>query len=229
VAFAIIAAGGRGTRLGDPTPKFELSLAGKPVISYSLEAFQSAPSIQSIVLVVPADRMDAWSAERLQQMGIDKVRASVQGGETRQDSVRLGLEQLRGETGVVVVHDAARPLVSVQMVEDACLIPDGSDGVVTATMVTDTVKCVDGGMVAGTPDRERLIAVQTPQAFRLDVLARAHSLAQEAGYQGTDDASLVERAGGRVSVIKGSRGNIKITFPGDLAVAEALLRERRAF
>ena len=227
MAFAIIAAGGRGTRLGGPTPKFEVQLAGRPVLMHSLEVFESAPSIEAIVLVVPEDRVDDWDAGSLKRRGVAKLLATVPGGETRQESVRRGLERLAGETGVVVVHDAARPLVTVETIEAACKVPDHVDGVITAIAVTDTIKCVDGVTVTGTPDRERLVAVQTPQAFRIEVLAGAHASALVAGFTGTDDAALVERAGGLVGVIEGSRENIKVTFQEDVAIAEAILLERR--
>ena len=226
MALAIIAAGGRGSRLGSPSAKFEHELCGKPLIMYSLEAFQAAQSVEGIVLMVPEHRLSTWVAERLRERGIGKATSTVAGGATRQQSVFLGLKQMGDATGVVVVHDAARPLVTAGMIDVVCDIPEGADGLITAAGVTDTIKVVDGGFVVSTPERDRLVAVQTPQAFRLEVLQKAHHAAEEEGYQGTDDAALVERIGGKVAIIQGSRDNIKVTYPEDLARAEAIIIER---
>ena len=226
MAFAIIAAGGRGIRLGSPIPKFELELSGKPLLLYSLEAFEAAPSIESMVLVVPRERVGDWAVGRLHRLGITKLSATVEGGATRRESVGRGLRAMEGRSGTVVVHDAARPLVTTELVERACEVPEGADGVITALEVTDTVKEVDGAAVIATLERERLVAVQTPQAFRIDTLREAHAAAERDHFEGTDDASLVERLGGRVVVIDGSRDNIKVTYGEDLARARAILLER---
>ncbi len=226
MAFAIIAAGGRGIRLGSPIPKFELELSGKPLFLYSLEAFEAAPSIESMVLVVPRERIGDWAVGRLHRLGITKLSATVEGGATRRESVGRGLRAIESRSGVVVVHDAARPLVTAELVQRACEVPEGADGVITALAVTDTVKEVDGLTVTATLDRERLVAVQTPQAFRIDALREAHAAAERDRFEGTDDASLVERIGGRVVVIDGSRDNIKVTYGEDLARARAILLER---
>jgi 2-C-methyl-D-erythritol 4-phosphate cytidylyltransferase len=228
VALAIIAAGGRGSRLGSSSLKFEHELCGKPLIMYSLDAFQASESIESIVLVVPRQRLGAWSAERLREQGIGKAAATVAGGDTRQRSVSLGLKALPSTGGLVVVHDAARPLVTAGMIDAACDIPRGADGVIIASEVTDTIKIVEGGFVVSTPERGSLVAVQTPQAFKVAVLLKAHQAAREQRFGGTDDAVLVERIGGKVAVIPGSRDNIKVTYPEDLALAEAIIAERSA-
>ncbi len=226
MAFGIIAAGGRGARLGATVPKFELELEGRPLLAYTLEVFQDAPSIESVVLVVPPDRKEAWSVSRLRELGLSKPAVTVAGGTTRRGSVGLGLLAVEGESGVAVVHDAARPLLTVELLERACDIPAGADGVVTAVPVTDTVKEVDSSVVTATLDRERLVAVQTPQAFRLDVLRNAHAAAERDAFEGTDDASLVERIGGRIVVVEGSRENIKVTYGEDLERARVVLLER---
>jgi 2-C-methyl-D-erythritol 4-phosphate cytidylyltransferase len=226
VALAIIAAGGRGSRLGSHSAKFEQLLCGKPLIMYSLEAFQAARSIEGIALVVPRDRLSRWTAEKLRDMGISKAVSTVAGGATRQQSVFLGLKQLGDVEGVVVVHDAARPCVTSAMIEIACDIPEGADGLITASDVTDTIKMAHGGFVESTPERDRLVAVQTPQAFYAEVLRTAHHEAEVEGFEGTDDAALVERAGGRVALLQGSRDNIKVTYADDLTRAEAIIVER---
>jgi 2-C-methyl-D-erythritol 4-phosphate cytidylyltransferase len=226
VTFAVIAAAGQGSRLGAPVAKFELELRGKPLLLYSLEAFQAAGCVDSIILVVPEERLGSWAAEGLRARGISKATATVPGGATRQESVGRGLDGVPGDAGTVVIHDAARPMVTPALIEATCRIPDDADGVITAVGVTDTIKSVKGAVVASTLERGSLVSVQTPQAFRLDVLRAAHLAAREEGYEGTDDAALVERAGGVVAVIEGSRENIKVTFGEDLARVDAIMGER---
>jgi 2-C-methyl-D-erythritol 4-phosphate cytidylyltransferase len=228
VALAVIAAGGSGSRLGSPSSKFEHELCGKPLIMHSLEAFQAARPIDGIVLVVPDHRLGEWTVERLKELGISKAVSTAAGGATRQQSVFLGLKQIGDAEGVVVIHDAARPLVTAGMIEAVSSVPEGADGLITATGVIDTIKAVDGGFVASTLERDRLVAVQTPQAFHLEVLRKAHFAAEADGYLGTDDAALVERIGGKVAVLQGSRDNIKVTYPEDLAIAEAIIIKRGA-
>ncbi len=225
MAFAVIAAAGLGERMGGGAPKFEAELAGRPLVVYSLEAMQAASSVDSIALVVPADRVADWRVSPHLER-ISKLTSIVAGGESRRDSVWNGMQAAPGVPEVVVVHDAARPLVTPALVDRACLIPEGFDGTVAAVPLTDTVKEVEGEVIVATPDRGRLVAVQTPQAFRFACLKRAHEQAAREGFVGTDDAALVERAGGRVAVIEGSRDNIKVTFPEDLERARAILERR---
>ena len=226
MAFAVIAAGGSGDRLGGALLKFEADLLGKPLIRYSLDALEESSSVQGIVLVVPAGSVDAWDAESLRSAGVSKALATVAGGATRQESVLRGLQAIEGEKGVVVVHDAARPMVTAAMVDAACEIPAGLSGVITAVSVTDTVKEVAAGLVVSTLDRAHLVSVQTPQAFYIQELVAAHRDAARAFYAGTDDASLIERVGGRVGVIEGSIENIKVTYQSDLHVAATILAGR---
>ncbi|MHB8893809.1 MAG: 2-C-methyl-D-erythritol 4-phosphate cytidylyltransferase [Candidatus Geothermincolia bacterium] len=226
MAFAVIAAGGSGDRLGVGVAKFEAEILGRPMVSYSLEVFQNSDAIEAIILVVPAERLAGWSPESLAEAGITKASLTVAGGSTRQESVFLGLQLIEGEGEVVAVHDAARPLLTHQMVETVCRIPDGFDGLITAVPVTDTIKHVEGGAVASTLDRSQLVSVQTPQAFNLATLIEAHRAAARDGFTGTDDSSLVEREGGRVGVVEGRRSNIKVTYQADLVMAAAVLSGR---
>lgn len=225
-AFAVIAAGGSGRRLGSPGPKFEVPLLGRPMVSYSLEVFQACPSIGAIVLVVPAERVRAWGVSVLAEAGITKAVATVAGGPTRQESVRLGLAAVGDGAGIVAVHDAARPMVTPGLVDRVCAIGDGLAGQVPVVPLTDTVKRVEDGRVERTLDRSDICSVQTPQAFDLAVLLAAHSSALEEGFEGTDDASLVERAGGTVGTVRGSRENIKVTYPEEMVLATAILESR---
>ncbi len=224
--FAIIAAGGRGERLSSGYAKFETPLLGRPMVLYSLEAFEEAEEIDGIVLVVPPDRVDSWSPGALGRWGVAKAYATVAGGATRQESVRLGLEALEGVTDVVVVHDAARPLVRPDVINAVCKFPPGAVGLVAAVPVTDTIKLVSGATVRSTLKRAHLFSVQTPQAFDFAVLVNAHMSALASRFEATDDASLVEKVGGRIDVVEGDLENIKITYPADILTAEAIMAGR---
>ena len=214
----MIAAAGSGQRLGAGGPKAFVELAGRPMLEWSLDAFRAASTIAEIVVAAPPGQDDAVA-----EQGV----VAVAGGEHRSESVANALA-LCGEE-IVVVHDAARPLVTPglidAMVEELAAEEDAA-GVIAATPVTDTIKQVgDEGQVERTLDRSGLWAVQTPQAFRADALREA--LADPDSLpDASDDAMLVERQGGRVVVHSTSPENIKVTTPFDLRVAELLLRER---
>jgi 2-C-methyl-D-erythritol 4-phosphate cytidylyltransferase len=223
MAFAIIAAGGKGERLSSGTAKFETPLLGRPMVGYSLDAFQGAVSIERLVLVVPPDRVSCWLPGNV---SCAKLSATVAGGSTRQQSVLNGLEALECGEGVVVIHDAARPMVTAKTIEAACRIPDDARGVITAVPVADTIKRVEEDLVVETLARSGLVAVQTPQAFDLSALLSAHREAARQGFEGTDDASLIEWMGGSVRVIEGAAENFKVTYPPDVLLAEAILRGR---
>ena len=214
----MIVAAGRGTRAdrGPDAPKQFRSLAGKPLIEWSLDAFVAA-GCDHIVLVVPGAALDR--ARKLRYSGSVVFAA---GGETRQDSVASGLEEVSAE--LVLVHDAARPFVTRGLISEVLAELDVYDGSIPALPSDETVKDVRNQEVFETVDRANLWAVQTPQGFRTEVLRRAHEKARSEDFVGTDDAMLVERYGGRVKVIQGSRTNLKITHPEDFQVAEALAR-----
>ena len=197
----IVPAAGAGERLGADVPKAFAVLGGRPMVEWSLDVLRQA--CDRVVVAVPADRAAPPDF--------------VAGGATRSESVRNALDAAP-EASVVVVHDAARPLVTVDLVRRCLDALEGVDGVIAAVPVTDTVKEVEGGEIVRTPDRGRLWAAQTPQVFRADALRRA------AG-EATDDASLVEAMGGRVRVIEGMRENFKVTTPLDARVAEMLLAD----
>jgi 2-C-methyl-D-erythritol 4-phosphate cytidylyltransferase/2-C-methyl-D-erythritol 2,4-cyclodiphosphate synthase len=209
-----VVAGGSGARFGDATPKQYLPLAGRRVLDWSIEAARSVSD--GVVLVVPADRVgDAEPCA-------DVV---VAGGVTRSDSVRAGIGAVPDDATVIVVHDAARPLASARTFEAVVdAVRSGAHGAVPGVAVVDTVKQAADGRVVATLDRTALVAVQTPQAFDASWLRAAHEGQPDA----TDDAALVEAAGGTVVVAPGDRTNTKITVAGDLAAADALLRERHA-
>ena len=214
----MIAAAGSGQRLGAGGPKALVDVAGRPLLDWSLEAFRAAPSIEELVVATPPG-MESSVAER----GV----LAVAGGEHRSQSVANALELCGGD--VVLVHDAARPLVTPELIEavvSRLAADEDAAGVIAASPVTDTIKQAgDGGEVERTLERSGLWAVQTPQAFRAEAL-RAALADPDSLPDATDDAMLVEGRGGRVLIHPSSPDNIKVTTPFDLRVAEMLLQAR---
>lgn len=220
--WSIVVAGGSGRRFGGPK-QYE-SLAGRPVLEWAVRACRACSA--GVVLVVPETSGPETSGAAAADTGRYGADTIVTGGATRADSVRRGLAAVPADAEVIVVHDAARPLASGALFAAvvAALSEAGVDGAVPGLAPGDTIKAVDGhGIVTSTLDRSALVAVQTPQAFRAEALRRAHGRAEPGA---TDDAMLVEALGGRVRVVPGESHNVKITDPGDLAVAEHLLAER---
>jgi 2-C-methyl-D-erythritol 4-phosphate cytidylyltransferase len=217
MTIALIVAAGRGERLGAGSPKALVEFAGRPLVQWSIDAFSEVDGMERIVVALPPGTPAPPGV------------TAVEGGAVRSDSVRRALAAAgSGNPGeVVVVHDAARPLVSRRLVERvlAALAQDESlDAAIAASPVTDTIKRVQGdGVVAETLDRSDLWAVQTPQAFRRAALERALDVPEEVLAQATDDAWLLERLGGRVAVVPSGEENLKVTTPQDLRVAELLL------
>ena len=207
--WTIVVGAGSGSRYGGAEPKQYLTLAGHRVVDWSLVSARSVSD--GVVLVAPADRVDDPDAT---------AEAIVAGGATRSASVRAGLAAVPLDAEVILVHDAARPLAPPALFESVvAAVRQGADGAVPGLPVTDTIKRVHQGVVVETPDRSTLVAVQTPQAFRAPALRRAHA----AGGEASDDAALVEAAGGRVVVVLGDPANRKVTRPGDLDDLVALL------
>ncbi|MDI6412807.1 2-C-methyl-D-erythritol 4-phosphate cytidylyltransferase [Streptomyces albus] len=229
----VIPAAGRGVRLGPGAPKALRELAGTPMLVHAVRATVRARAVELVVVVAPSDGAPAVRA-LLDEHGLPEV-VVVPGGETRQESVRLGLAALPESVGTVLVHDAARPLVPDETVDAvAAAVRAGAPAVVPALPVTDTVKQIeprgDGRPepVTGTPDRALLRAVQTPQGFDRKVLAEAHARIAAEGEGATDDAGMVERLGVEVVVVPGHEEAFKVTRPLDLVLAEAVLARRRA-
>ncbi len=227
---AVVVASGSGSRFGRHEGKQLAELGGIPLVGHAMLAIEHCPDIDEVVLVCHPDSVAEFSAEVVVGLGLAKVSRVVPGGDTRQESVSAGLRALSEEASIIVVHDGARPLVTHVIFTDAiaALRGDGSaDGVVVGHPSIDTLKTVDAqGTVTGTPDRASLWVAQTPQVFRARVLRRAHEAAEASGFNGTDDASLVERAGGVVRMVEGPRHNIKVTVPEDMVFAAALLAVR---
>jgi 2-C-methyl-D-erythritol 4-phosphate cytidylyltransferase len=206
----VLVAAGRGERLGDDRPKAFARLGDLPLLAESLRRLDESELVDGIVVVAPP----GWEEPAIllaEELGASKVAASVPGGETRSASVRAGLAEVPEDAAVVLVHDAARPFVPREVLARLLeALAEGFDGAVPALPVADTVKRVRDGIVVETPPRGELVAVQTPQAFAAPVLRAA------AAGEGSDCASLVEAAGGRVKVVAGDERLLKVTTRADL-------------
>lgn len=231
---AIVPAAGRGERLGPGAPKALRPLGGVPLLVHAVRALSAARSVDLVVVAAPADGVAEVQALLADHNLVDggTGRAAtlvVAGGETRQDSVARALIALPVDVDVVLVHDAARALAPVALIESvASAVRAGADAVVPALPVSDTIKVVDDqGRVTTTVDRARLRIIQTPQGFRRTLLAEAHAAA-DPDAPATDDAGVVEALGAVVTTVPGDEEALKITRPFDLVVAEAVLARRRA-
>jgi 2-C-methyl-D-erythritol 4-phosphate cytidylyltransferase len=220
-ALAILVAAGRGERMGADRPKAFLALAGQPLLLRAARSFEEAPSIDSLVAVVPSEEIP--TAEKMLAT-VRKLRAVVAGGPRRQDSVLEGMKQAaEGFDGVVLVHDAARPFVEPLLIEAVARAAATDGAAVPVLGLVDTVKRVRDGRVTETLDRAELGAAQTPQGFRFALLARAYEQAFRDHVSLTDEAMAVERIGAPVTAVPGSPRNRKLTTPEDLAWAEGIL------
>jgi 2-C-methyl-D-erythritol 4-phosphate cytidylyltransferase len=223
--IALILSAGSSARM-EGADKVFVPLAGKPGILYSVELFASLGEIKDVLIVAAAGSIDRLN-EIAEPASVGKLAGIIAGGDRRQDSARVGLTAFK-ERGygdiVVLIHDAARPLVDPALVRRVVTAASGADGAVPVVPVNDTIKRVDaGGEVEATLNREFMRAVQTPQAFKLEYILELHERAAADGYYATDDAALVEHYGGRVVTVEGDIGNIKITRPIDLRIAEVML------
>ena len=220
----IIVAGGKGERMGPNVDKAFLSLGAKPVLVYSLLAFEKCPDVDEVVLVVRKERVEAARCA-VQMFGCKKVIKIISGGNQRQQSVANGLAEISEEAEVVAVHDGARPCVTLGLISETIKSARQYGSGVAAVKITDTVKEVDKGMIiAQTIDRTKLWRVQTPQAFKVALLRKAFAMVKKKKIKITDEASSVELICDNVRMVQSSSSNIKITSPDDLMLAAALMR-----
>ena len=228
----ILPAAGRGKRMQAGVNKVFLRLMGKPILFHTLRVFAAVPEVQEIIVVTGAEEVEPLR-RALQGLGLFREAAKsvkvVAGGSERQYSVWNGLKASSEASDVVLVHDAARPLVSRATIEAVIEAARAHGAAIAAVPEKNTVKVVKDGVVTATPDRSTLWAVQTPQGFSRSLLMAANEKAESDGFLGTDDASLVERYGAKVHVVMDSYQNIKVTTPEDLVVAEAFLRQSGSF
>jgi 2-C-methyl-D-erythritol 4-phosphate cytidylyltransferase len=218
--WAVLVAAGRGERLGGDRPKAFAPLRGRPLLAESLERLEASDWIDGIVVVAP----ESWEKPSIlvaEELGCGKVTATVTGGASRGDSVRLGVAEVDDAAAVIVVHDAARPLLPEDVIERVlAALGEGWDGAVPGLPVSDTIKRVEDGQVVETLRRSELRAVQTPQAFAASSLRPALEGDVSAA---SDCASLVEARGGRVTIVPGDQRLLKVTTAGDLALVESWL------
>lgn len=221
--LAILVAAGRGERLGTSEPKAFVRLGGQTLLFRTAMAFEEAPSVDGVVAVVPASEL-----ERAQEIldPIRKLWGVTSGGPRRQDSVLEGLKLAPDdfEEGIVLVHDVARPLVDVELIEAVLSATRRTGAALPVVRLVDTMKRVEGARVLETVSREALVAAQTPQGFRYSLLARAYEEAFRKGLTLTDEAMAVELVGEPIEAVPGTSRNRKITFPEDLVWVEAVLR-----
>ena len=220
----VIAAGGKGRRLGSRIPKQFLPLDGIPILQRSVALFASLRLVDEIVIACPAEYVPRVR-KLLSRMGSKKILGIVSGGKERQNSVWNGINAFISKPDIVLVHDAARPLVARKTVNDVIASAARYGAAVVGVKVHDTIK-VEGkrGFYSSTLDRNKLWAVQTPQGFAFDILMKAHKAARRSRYLGTDEASLVERLNVPVRIVSGDQRNIKITTLLDLRLAEIWLK-----
>lgn len=222
---AIIPSGGSGKRMGGKKKNL-LPLLGKPVLYYTLKPFEASPLVQSVILVVPAEDVLSYREDIVKRFRFKKVADVIAGGKERQDSVFNGVKAIGRPCALLLIHDGARPLVTADIIERTIKEAYLSGAAITAMPVKDTIKEANGKTVIKTLQRERLWSVQTPQAFRPEILLPAFKKAQKDGFTGTDESSIVERLGVSVKIVEGSYENIKITTPEDMALATAILKCR---
>lgn len=223
---AIIVAAGGSTRMGTAGSKQFIPLLERPVIEYTLRAFQDCEQISEIVVV--SREQDAQQIKEISDNnGFSKVKAVVNGGDSRAHSVKNGIAAASSGAEYYAIHDGARPLITVEEIERVCEAAFETGAATLGTPVTDTIKIVDGSdMIESTPLRSQLRAVQTPQVFESELYFFALDNAEDSLEGFTDDCSLIENMGGEVMVVEGNKENIKLTTPIDIIIAESILRSR---
>ncbi|HVP37105.1 MAG TPA: 2-C-methyl-D-erythritol 4-phosphate cytidylyltransferase [Terriglobales bacterium] len=220
---AIIAAGGRGERMGGELPKQFIQIKRKPLLAYTLEKFEKSDLINEIVLVVPDEYVGLASYQVVDVFDFRKIRKIISGGKERQDSVHKALLSLPANTDIVTIHDGVRPFVSEEKIVKSIEMCQQDKAVILALLINETVKRVDDRIVITTLDREKLWVAQTPQTFEYKLIMEAYKKAEKDSFIGTDDSSLVERLGIKVKILEGDHDNIKITTPEDLVLAERII------
>jgi 2-C-methyl-D-erythritol 4-phosphate cytidylyltransferase len=228
--FVILPAAGLGTRMAGPQPKQFLALDGSPILIHSLRAFDAVSRVSTIFVAVRKTEMERVQ-QQIAEYGFTGRVCVVEGGDTRQQSVSNALAALPAEPDdIVLVHDAVRPLIDTATIERTIDAVAEQGAAIVGLPAVDTIKQVErtahGAIITSTIPREYVVLAQTPQGFRYGLLQKAFAEAQGDGFVGTDEASVVERAGIPIAVVHGSQVNLKITQPGDLELAEFYLRQR---
>jgi 2-C-methyl-D-erythritol 4-phosphate cytidylyltransferase len=224
--LAIIPAAGTGVRMGGGTPKQFLSLEGIPIFVHTLRKFVASDAIDEIFLALRAEDMERAQTD-VEREHFPKLVRLVCGGVTRQETVARALAEAAPTTEVVVVHDAVRPFIELEMIQRVAEAARKDGAAILGIPSVDTVKQVERHTILGTIPRERIVLAQTPQAFRYEIIQEAFARAAADGFNGTDESSLVERLGYTVTVLMGSDRNIKITKPSDLPLARLYIAQER--
>lgn len=221
---AIIVAAGSGTRFGAEKPKQFIEILGQPLIIYTLQKFESCPTIDEIILVLPAGEIENFG-QIAPKYNLKKLKQTVSGGKTRASSVWNGLNAVDEKSAeIIAVHDGARPLVSVEEITQTIEKAKETGAACLVGFVTDTIKEVSDGKIVQTIDRTKLRRALTPQCFRYAILKRAFAQ-NEIGEIVTDECFLMEKLGVEVSIVEGKAQNIKITTPKDIAIVENFLKQ----
>ncbi|NLY80661.1 MAG: 2-C-methyl-D-erythritol 4-phosphate cytidylyltransferase [Lysinibacillus sp.] len=220
----VLPAAGSGKRMGAGKNKLFLQLLNKPILIHTLEVFQNDPHCTGIWLAVKPEERD-YIQSLISQYEITKVKGLPAGGEERQHSVHSCLKEM-DEVDIVLVHDAARPFVTQQVIDKLVQIAHEKGAAIAGVKAKDTMKKVEDGVIVETVDRDNLWAIQTPQAFRFDLLYEAEDVAEKVGFLGTDEAMLVERLGHQVYIVESTYDNVKITTKEDLLLGEMILKQR---
>lgn len=224
---AVILAGGTGERFGREGGKQLVEIAGKPVLTWSAEAFDAVGDVGLIVVVCPEERQEEYLKRAIDPFPFVTPIVMAKSGSIRQESAYFGFDAVPTDFEYVVIHDGARPLISPDLIQHTINTVKGNidaDGAVVAHPTIDTLKIVEDGAIAGTPDRRVFWNAQTPQVFRTGIYRRAQESAMADGFVGTDDSSLIERLGGRVLVVEGKRDNIKLTVPEDYTLLASAVK-----
>ena len=222
---AVIAAGGEGKRMGAGENKVFMKLAGKEILLHTVEAFNNNPDIDEIVIVTGDGEYMRVTELVMQAELSGKMRAVTTGGATRRESVYNGIKFTTGD--IILIHDAARCLITQEEISAAVKAVNEYGAAAVGVTCKDTLKSADeDGFITGTIDREKTFLIQTPQAFKRDIIVPAHEWAEKNNIEATDDCALVEQTGGRIKIVTGRYDNIKITTPDDIGVAEKILEKR---
>ena len=223
--YAVILASGKGERMNCGFPKQFLEIKGKTIIERSIEAFEKNENIDEIIVVSEPSTIEKIK-NIVQKNGYKKVTKTVPGGAVRAESSSIGVGEAAVDDAKVLIHDAARPLVTQRIINDCIASLDSCDAVNVAIKATDTIIEADNGVMKAATERSRMLQVQTPQGFRVGTIKKAHSMAKKEGFAGaTDDCGIVFRYGlSEVRIVDGDRTNIKVTYPEDIIVAENFLQ-----
>lgn len=221
----VLPAAGSGKRMGAGQNKLFLHLLNKPILIHTLEVFQKDEHCTGIWLAVKSEERE-FIQSLLKQYGITKVKGLPNGGEERQHSVHSCIKEM-DHVEIVLVHDAARPFITQPVIDQLVLTAHEKGAAIAGVKAKDTMKKVQDGVITETVDRDNLWAIQTPQAFRFDLLAEAEDVAEKVGFLGTDEAMLVERLGHKVYIVESTYDNVKMTTKEDLLLGEVILRNRK--